>query len=186
MIGATAATFDPVLTYVLARGVSLVLLVGAVQKIRDWNGFRTALGAYRLLPEALVMPAALALPVLEVIAGVALFSVPFRVPGAALALAVLLAVTAAVAINIARGRIDIDCGCGGVEGRQRLSWGLVVRNAVLMAAVALGAQVPAARELGLIDHGTIVLASVALYGLYASASQLLANRPRLMDLRNSA
>lgn len=186
MIGATSATLDPVLTYALARGVSLVLLVGAVQKMRDWNGFRTALAAYRLLPEALAMPAALALPVLEVIAGVALFSVPFRVPGAVLALAVLLAVTAAVAINIARGRIDIDCGCGGIEGRQRLSWGLVVRNAVLMAAVALGAQAPTARELGLIDHGTIVLASLALYGLYASASQLLANRPRLMDLRNNA
>jgi len=186
MIGATSAALDPVLTYALARGVSLVLLVGAVQKIRDWNGFRTALAAYRLLPEALVMPAALALPILEVIAGAALFTIPFRVPGAALALAVLLTVTAAVAINLLRGRIDIDCGCGGVEGRQRLSWGLVARNAVLMAAVALGAQAPAGRELGLIDHGTLFFASLALYGLYASASQLLANRPRLRDLRNNA
>jgi hypothetical protein len=38
--------------------------------------------------------------------------------------------------------------------------------------------------LGALDYTTLVLASLALYGLYATASQLVANRPGLEALRN--
>jgi len=177
---------DPVLGHALAGATALVLLVGAAQKVRDWPGFRSALGAYRLLPEVLVTPAALALPAFETIAGFALFAPACRSAGALLALALLATVTGAVAINLARGRTDIDCGCGGAEGRQRLSWGLVARNAMLMAALVVGAQPTGPRPLGIFDFATLTFATLALYGLYACASQLLANRPRLVDLRNHA
>jgi Methylamine utilisation protein MauE len=183
-MGPISATLDPVFARALAAAVSLVLLVGAVQKARDWDGFRAALANYRLLPGALVTPAALALPALEMFAGIALLAGPFRAAGSMLALAVLLTVTGAVAINLLRGRVDIDCGCGGVEGRQRLSWGLVARNAVVMLAAVCGTLEGAARELTWFDYGTVALASLALYGLYACTSQLLSNHPRLADLRN--
>lgn len=175
---------DPVAGHALAIAAALVLLVGVVAKLRDWPSFRGALDAYRLLPEVLVTPVALALPALELIAAVALLFVPYRVAGAVLALVVLATVTSAVAVNVLRGRVDIDCGCGGAEGRQRLSWGLVLRNAVLMAVIAVGAQPGSVRELGALDYTTLVLASLALYGLYATASQLVANRPGLEALRN--
>jgi hypothetical protein len=177
---------DPVLAHALAAGAALVLLTGALQKVRDWQDFRAALAAYRLLPEVLVVPAALALPALELIAGLALLAVPYRSAGALLTVALLATVTAAVAINLLRGRADIDCGCGGAEGRQRLSWGLVVRNLLLMAAVGVGAQASAPRALGAIDYATLAFASLAFYGLYACASQLLANRPLLSELRSRA
>jgi hypothetical protein len=93
-------------------------------------------------------------------------------------------VTGAVAINLARGRADIDCGCGGAEGRQRLSWGLVARNTILMAVLVIGAEPTGPRALGVFDVATLTFAALALYGLYVCASQLLANRPRLLDLRN--
>lgn len=175
---------DPVAGHALAIAAALVLLVGVVAKLRDWPSFRGALDAYRLLPEVLVTPVALALPALELIAAVALLFAPYRVAGAVLALVVLATVTSAVAVNVLRGRVDIDCGCGGAEGRQRLSWGLVLRNAVLMAVIAVGAQPGSVRELGALDYTTLVLASLALYGLYATASQLVANRPGLEALRN--
>jgi hypothetical protein len=38
---------------------------------------------------------------------------------------------AAMAVNLYRGRADIDCGCGQSFLKQSLSWTLVVRNAVL-------------------------------------------------------
>jgi hypothetical protein len=107
-----------VLGHALAGGAALVLLVGAAQKVRDWPGFRSALAAYRLLPEVLVTPAAMALPAFEAIAGVALFAPAYRGAGALLAVALMATVTGAVAINLARGRADIDCGCGGAEGRS--------------------------------------------------------------------
>jgi uncharacterized membrane protein YphA (DoxX/SURF4 family) len=183
-MGFPAMPLDPVLPHALAGAAALVLLVGAAHKFRAWDAFRAAVAAYRLLPEALVVPAALALPALELIAGAALLAGPFRSAGALLALALLATVTAAVAINLGRGRADIDCGCGGAEGRQRLSWGLVARNMLLMGAVAVGVAEGAPRALGALDDTTTVFASLALYGLYACASQLLANRPRLTELRN--
>jgi uncharacterized membrane protein YphA (DoxX/SURF4 family) len=175
---------DPVLVHALAASVSLVLLVGAVQKVRNWEQFRAALANYRLLPDALVLPAALVLPMLETIAGFALLAGPFRAAGAVLALGVLLVATGAVAINLRRGRAHIDCGCGGAEGRQPLSWGLVARNCVVMLAAALGALDGRARDLQWIDYAVLALASLALYGLYACTSQLLSNHPRLFELRN--
>lgn len=171
---------DPVVVHALASAAALVFVVGAVQKARDWQSFRNALGAYRLLPDALVTPVALALPAVELVAGLALLAPSFRDAGAVLAAALLAIVTGAVAINLARGRTDIDCGCGGAEGRQRLSWGLVARNAVLLLAVAVSAQQGGTRVLASLDYATLVFASLALYGLYACASQLLANRPRLL------
>ena len=186
MTGFTATLLDPVLRQALGAAAALVLLVGAVHKFRAWDAFRAAVAAYRLLPETLVTPAALALPALELIAGGALLAGPLRSAGSLLALVLLATITAAVAINLVRGRADIDCGCGGAEGRQRLSWGLVVRNAALMGAVAIGVQEGSPRTLGLLDHTTIVFASLALYALYACVSQLLANRPGLRDLGSRA
>jgi hypothetical protein len=185
-MGYPAMPLDPVLPHALAGAAALVLLVGAVQKFRAWDAFRAAVAAYRLLPEALVMPAALALPALELIAGAALLTGPYRSAGALLAFALLSTVTSAVAINLVRGRADIDCGCGGAEGRQRLSWGLVARNVLLMGAVAVGVAEGAPRSLGVLDYATTAFAALALYGLYACASQLLANRPGLLDLGNRA
>jgi hypothetical protein len=177
---------DPVVGHALAGAAALVFLVGAAQKLRDARSFRAALAAYRLLPDVLVAPAALALPALEIVAGLALLAPAWRGAGAVLAAALLALVTGAVAINVARGRTDIDCGCGGAEGRQRLSWGLVARNAMLLGAIAASGQVPVTRALGALDHATVAFASLALYGLFACASQLLANRPGLADARRRA
>lgn len=173
---------DPVIAHALGGGAALVFLVGATQKLRDWYSFRGAVDAYRLLPEVLVGPVALALPALEFIAGVALLVVPYRTAGAVLGLAVLAGVTGGVAVNLLRGRTHIDCGCGGVEGSQRLSWALVARNATLMAAIALAGGSAGARTLGPVDLATLVLAALALYLVYAITSQLLANRPRLVEM----
>jgi hypothetical protein len=109
-----------------------------------------------------------------------------RPAGIALAFVVIATVTAGVIVNLVRGRTDIDCGCGGIEGRQRLSWALVARNAVLMLAVLACLHESPARAWTWLDYATLAIATVALYVLYACASQLIANRPNLADLRSHA
>jgi uncharacterized protein (DUF58 family) len=64
------------------------------------------------------------------------------VPAAAL----LMIFAAAMAINILRGRSHIDCGCGRSQLRQPLHWGMVVRNLLLAALVAVHAVPPATGE----------------------------------------
>lgn len=174
---------DPTLPHMFAALLAIVFLGGAWQKLRDPDGFAMAVEQYRLLPSSWATPAAWGLLAAEAAAGLLLLPLATRTAGAVLALAVLVAVTLAVAINLLRGRHAIDCGCGGPEGGQHLSWGLVLRNGLLglAAGLAVASEVP--RDLVWLDGLTVVAGTLALYGLYAAANQLMANRPRLMKLR---
>lgn len=181
---------DTVVSAAVAATLAVVLLVGGWQKLRDRALFQATLDNYQLLPESLLPVAAVLLPLWEIAAGALLLPGPTRGVGALLAAALLLAVTAAVAINLLRGRRNFDCGCGGFSGssagdvgEQQLSWGLVVRNAILIAAVVLCAGEEAARPLVWIDYLSVAGATLALLGLYLSANQLMANHPRLQAIR---
>lgn len=174
---------DPVLVETLALAASAILLTGALHKLRDLALFRAMLENYRLLPVAVEGSAAVLLPAVEALAGVALLFGASRAAGAALGALLLLVVTAAVAVNLLRGRRNIDCGCGASDSGQTLSWSLVLRNAVLGAALWGASLQPGARQLGWIDFLSVVGAAGALFGLYIAANQLLTNHPLLMRLR---
>ncbi len=170
---------DPLLIKTIATGFGLLLLLSAVHKLSSASSFRATLAAYQLLPDALVAPASRAIPIVELLLGGSWLLGYYAIRGTAVATAALLAVyTAAMLINIFRGRVHIDCGCGfsaSSAGRQQLSTGLVLRNFALIAA-ALAAAVPVApRELGAFDYVALVAATVALVFLYAATNQLLTN-----------
>ncbi|MFZ5508535.1 MAG: MauE/DoxX family redox-associated membrane protein [Pseudomonadota bacterium] len=182
-MGGLPVLLDPILPLMAASALAIVLLTGAWQKLRDREAFALAIEQYRLLPESWAGPAALALAGWELVAGGLLLAGTTRPWGGLAAAALLLLVTAAVALNLLRGRAHIDCGCGGPEGGQHLSWSLVARNLALMALAAATRAPEAARELEWLDGLTAGAGALGLYGLYAAANQLLANRPRLMKLR---
>lgn len=179
----TAPLLDPVLGHAAAAFLAIVLLSGAWAKLRDVALFRAAMDNYQLVPDAWLPLAAWALPLAEALAGLMLLPTSLRPLGAALAAAVLLLVTAGVVINLQRGRARIDCGCGGNE-HQPLSWGLVARNAVLIALSAAASLPMAERGTVWLDLMASALATLFALGLYALVNQLMANHPRLLDLRN--
>ena len=133
--------------------------------------------ALKILPTALVAPVARVLPFVEAALGVAIL-VPATRPAALLLLATLLVTYgAAMAINLLRGREDIDCGCGGAS--HPLSWGLVARNAVLAGAAAIASRPTLERSMDWIDALTLVLGVLAFYALYLMADELLRQASRL-------
>jgi hypothetical protein len=179
---------DPVLSHAMGAALSVVFLTGAWQKLKEHEEFVAVLENYRLLPAATLNSMAWLLPLAEALAGVFLLIEATRLPATLLAFALLLLVTAGVAINLLRGYSEIDCGCGGFSGGvsgQAISWGLVVRNLVLIAATPWIAADSAVRNLVWMDYLTVACATLALLGLYALVSQLLATQPRLGALRNS-
>jgi hypothetical protein len=113
--------------------VGLVFLLAAAQKMRHWRLLSGVIANYRLVPGWAVAPVSVLLPPLEL--GVSLLLLcalaVFWVVPAAIALLALFA--AAMAINLRRGRVDIDCGCGQSFLKQSLRWTLVARNALLAA-----------------------------------------------------
>lgn len=76
------------------------------------QGFAVLIKAYGILPEALLMPVAVALPVLEVVAGVGLLA---DIGGSSSVIAGLLVLfIAMLGYGVWMG-LDIDCGCFGPD-----------------------------------------------------------------------
>jgi hypothetical protein len=166
---------DPAVQLIVRGALALLFGWAAAHKLRDVAGFRAALEGYDLLARRWAVPAGALLIASEVGVAAGLL-LPRVAPLAALAGAALLVLYAvAIAVNLRRGRRDIDCGCGGPAGRQTISGGLVVRNGVL-ALAALGSAAPAhARSLTWVDGPTIVAALATVALLYTAVDGLLLN-----------
>jgi hypothetical protein len=88
-----------------------------------------------------------------------------------------------MAINLLRGRHDIDCGCGGAS--HPLSWGLVARNVVLAAAALVASRPTVERSMEWTDALTLVLGVLAFYALYLMSDELLRQASRLAQIKRS-
>jgi len=94
----------------LILGGAFIFAAGA--KILDPPAFAHEISNFRLIPGSLVNAAALWLPWVEMLTGLALIAGIWRKISAILLGALLLAFVAALSINLARGRA-VDCGCFG-------------------------------------------------------------------------
>jgi hypothetical protein len=169
-------SLDPVVAWALRVGLALLLAASAAQKLRDVGAFAAAIAGYRLLPFSLARPAAVSFVAAEWILAAALLLPGLHAPAALYAAGLLGLYTVAIGWNLVRGRRDIDCGCGGPLGRQRISEALVVRNTVLVAAALLGALPVVPRALGWLDAFT-ALAAIASGALLYAATEALLARP---------
>ena len=183
-VTALLPAIDPVLAHSAAAFVGTVLLIAAVEKLRDPDAFRDAVENYQLLPATNVPAFARAVPLLEALAGAMLLPVASRQFGAGLALALWLMLTAAILINLRRGRDRIDCGCGG-SANTPLGRGLVLRNAALMLATLVAAAPMLGRSTVWLDVFAVGFATFFLLGLHFLTNTMLSHHSRLIDLRNS-
>jgi Methylamine utilisation protein MauE len=154
--------------------IAVIFALAAFHAMREWTVFGGIVEQYRIAPLRLAMIFARILPPLELVAAAALVLPMTSHAGAALGLCLMALFTAAIAVNLARGRMSIDCGCGGAGG-QKLSKGLVLRNLVVMAGLVLALEAPL---VGAADGATmigVIGASLALVALYFAANQLMAN-----------
>jgi hypothetical protein len=167
-------SLDPAVRLLLRAGLAVLLASAAAHKLRDLQAFRAAVAAYDLVPGFAVGGLSVLLIGSELLFALALMvagSSPVPSLGAA---ALLLAYTSAIAINLKRGRRDIDCGCAGPLRRQRLRGGLVARNLVLLSAALASALPAAARTFVWIDLFTLVSGLAASCLLYKAVDALLA------------
>ncbi|HVA78762.1 MAG TPA: MauE/DoxX family redox-associated membrane protein [Candidatus Binataceae bacterium] len=173
---------DPAIQDLLAIALAAIFAGSAAAKFADPDLFEGAVANYRLLPGWLEKPVAWAVPLCETACAAGILFAATRAAAAA-AMAMLLGVfTGAIAINLARGRRAIDCGCFGPALRQELGGSLLVRNLALVAA-ALALELPVgARGLEPVDFVTIGCGAAMLIMLYLSANYAIANAPRTRAL----
>jgi putative oxidoreductase len=98
--------------------LAAVFIYAGVDKIRDPAQFADSVAAFAILPNALVTPMALGLPLFEVLCGLIVLTPPSRRVGAlALTLATAMFIVALVSA-LARG-LTLDCGCFGAGAPSR-------------------------------------------------------------------
>jgi hypothetical protein len=164
---------DPLLQLTIALSLFLLFISASQHKRADTRRFAAQLDAYELIPKALTSGFARVLPWVELTVGVLLL-IPASRAMAGFGAGLLLAVYAlAVLLNLLRGRRNIDCGCGGTP--QPLSYWLVIRNAVLVAAAALLTLPVSARELHAADAFAMIAMTLLLVLCYLCVGQLLHN-----------
>jgi hypothetical protein len=171
-----------VLSVSAAAFIALVFAKAALHKLDDPERFRAALEAYRLAPQSIAAKASSLIAPLE-LAAAAMIVTPWTFgPGAGLMAALLLAYGVAIAVNLARGRTDIDCGCG--DKPEPLSWLLVGRNLILAALALLAAIAGPAQAAAEI---TVALAlAVTVFLLWIAGGQAVQNHTHWRGQRAAA
>lgn len=164
---------DPMIPLVIASSLAVLFLLAARHKIIAQPRFAAQLFAYHILPDVLVKPVAKVLPWIEIAVGAGLLFAMTR-PFAAVAAATMLVMyLLAMAVNLVRGRAEIDCGCGDTP--QSLSVWLLLRNAVLAIAALMLLTPVASRPLSLLDFTFAMMFIGACCASYQMLEQLTRN-----------
>jgi hypothetical protein len=180
---------DPVILMVCIATNAIVTLASAVPKWRDPERFRSSLAAFALLPSFAVKPLGLTLPLIEAASAIALLFPATHEAAATVLIALFCVFALALAINVARGHVDIDCGCAGfIVGdakEARIGWWHVGRATLLVMLAALTLLPQAPRALVWFDYVSAGACTLVAVAAWFTLDVLLVNLPKLDSLRNS-
>jgi len=136
-----------VLVLLLRLVLGAIFIVAGVSKIGHAIEFAQQIAAFRLLPQPVIAPMALALPFLEVLLGGYLVLGLFTRISAWISAALLLAFDGAIASAVVRG-LTLSCGCFGPNDKSVTTWGEVGRDAIfVLLAVIVALRPPGALAL---------------------------------------
>lgn len=107
--------WKPVVSLLARLGLAAVWLVSGAIKVADPTQTVVAVRAYQLLPEELVRPVAVVMPMFEIALGLLLL-IGLAVRATAIASAAMLVVLIAVIVSVWARGLSIDCGCFGGGG----------------------------------------------------------------------
>jgi uncharacterized membrane protein YphA (DoxX/SURF4 family) len=170
---------DPLLPLVIATALALLFFMAARHKLSDNRRFQAQLAAYQLIPESLLPISAKALPWIEMSLVFALLIPYTRALAASVAATLLVVYALAMAVNMIRGRREIDCGCGDIP--QTLSAMLLLRNAVLAAGTLILIVPVVDRAITTIDLIFVALFTAVLATAYLMVELLVRNHTVLKN-----
>lgn len=173
-------TLDPALTLLLALSAAALFAGAALHKLRSVATFATVVAAYRIVPTSWVAMTARAVLTLEFACAAGLLVGSLRARAAAVGAGLILAYGCAIAINLFRGRVDIDCGCAGFGRRRSLAAWMVIRNAVIAALLLAMLADSRPRALVWTDMLTVLGGAIVMASLYAAIDTLLGQSAQLV------
>jgi uncharacterized membrane protein YphA (DoxX/SURF4 family) len=129
---------------VLRIALGAIFLFAGAAKVGHADQFAAQIAGFRLLPQPVVAPLAVALPYLEILLGGYLVVGLFTRTAAWFAVALLAVFDLAVASAVVRG-MTVSCGCFGPNDTTVTTWAEVARDAVfVLLAVIVALRPPGA------------------------------------------
>lgn len=128
--------FSPLIYLLFRMALSAIFLWSGMAKLTAPGEFAAIIESYGLLPDRWIMPAAIALPMLEVVAGLGLMA---HIQGSLALITGLLGLFMVIlSYGIWMG-FDVDCGCFGPEDSEAKAFhGLrsaLVRDIIMMMGI---------------------------------------------------
>jgi hypothetical protein len=176
---------DPAVGLLLVATVALLFGSAGVHKFRDLRRFDEIFAAYGVVPAVSRLRLSWVVPVLELAVAVGLLFDGSRLYAALAGIVLLLSYASAIRINLARGRRDLACGCGGPNDRTPIAVWMVWRNIIIALVLVCGLAPWGARPLGFTDAVTVVFGVLTLALVYLCIDQLMGYVQRAAHLRGS-
>jgi hypothetical protein len=178
---------DPAVGSLIVIAVGLLFAVGAIHKLRDLALFAHVFAAYRMLPDSAARRLAWLIPCAELAIAAALALPMSRHAAVIGAIGLLAAYAVGLALNLARGRRDLDCGCAAAGNRRSIAPWMVWRNLFLILCLGIAALPWSSRPLSAADVLTIAAGLMAIALLYAAIDRLFGDvSPRARALTQVA
>jgi len=175
---------DPAFGYLIVIGIALLFASAAAHKLRDLPRFTEVFAAYRVLPGAPARRLAWLIPCLELGLALGVLWEPSRRMAVISAIGVLIAYALGLGVNLARGRRDLDCGCGTARNRRPIAGWMVWRNLLLAVTLGIAAMPWSPRSFELSDFLTVIGGLIVAVTLYAAVDRLLGEvAPRITALK---
>lgn len=123
------------LSLMVRLGLAAIFILAGLLKLKDPGAFAHAIAQYELAPEGVIPLLAIGLPVVELIAGVALL---FDMKGSLSVTAALMLLFIIVLGYAVLNDLDIDCGCFTLEEMQEKTTAkqAFYRDLVMLGAIA--------------------------------------------------
>ncbi len=119
-----------------------IFVVAGVSKVGHATLFAAQIAGFRILPQVVIAPMAVALPFLEILLGGYLIVGLFTRTAAWIAVLLLAAFDLAIASAVVRG-LTVSCGCFGPSDTTVTSWPEVARDAIfVLLAIVVALRPP--------------------------------------------
>jgi len=130
------------LVLVLRLVLGAIFIVAGASKIGHGAEFAAQIAGFRILPQPVIAPMALALPFLEVLLGGYLVLGLFTRTAGWIAVLLLALFDGAIASAVIRG-MTVSCGCFGPNDKTVTTWAEVARDAIfVLLAVIVALRAP--------------------------------------------
>jgi len=111
--------------------IGLIFIVAGAAKVGHAAEFAAQIAGFRILPQVVIAPMALALPFLEILLGGYLIIGLFTRAAAWIAVILFATFDLAIASAVVRG-MTVSCGCFGPNDKTVTTWAEVARDAVFV------------------------------------------------------